>query len=144
MLNYSALILLVDDEPSMIDMLQRVGQHHFSEATFINTNSTQQTLAYFTDTARPRPQLILLDIDLHEPTNGFDLLAQIQQHPHAKGIPIVMFSVSVSDSDISRAYQVGAVAYTRKPDTLADWTNYVKTLREYWFDTAILPRTSLP
>lgn len=136
------LILLVDDEPPIIDMLQRVGHQHFPQATFISCNTPQETLDYIDDSANPRPQLILLDIDLHAPINGFDLLTQIQQHPHAKGIPVVMFTVSAAEPDISRAYEVGAVAYTQKPDSLTSWVNYVQLLRDYWFSMAILPRTT--
>lgn len=137
-------ILLVDDEPPIIDMIQRIGHQHFSEAKFISAKSPEETLRYLDDSSLPRPQLILLDIDLHAPTNGFDLLAQIQQHRYAVGIPVIMFTVSASEPDITRAYENGAVAYTRKPDSLADWVHYVQMLRDYWFRTAILPRTSQP
>jgi len=138
----SVLILLVDDEPPVIDMLQRVGRQHFSQATFASCNSPQETLDYVDDAAKARPQLVLLDIDLHAPTNGLDLLAQIRQHPQAKGIPVVIFTGSAAEPDISRAYEVGAVAYIQKPDSLTGWVNYVQLLRDYWFSMATLPPTT--
>lgn len=138
------LILLVDDEPPVIDMIQRIGRQHFSEATFISANSAEETIRYLDNSSLPRPQLILMDIDLHAPINGFALLAQIQKHQYALGIPVIMFTVSASEPDIIRAYENGAVAYTRKPDSLSDWVHYVQMLRDYWFRTAILPRTSQP
>ncbi len=52
-----------------------------------------------------------------------------------------MFTVSAAEPDISRAYEVGAVAYTQKPDSLTGWVNYVQLLRDYWFSMAILPPT---
>lgn len=136
------LILLVDDEPPVIDMLRRVGRQHFPQAIFISCNTPQETINYLDDSTNPRPQLVLLDIDLHAPIDGFGLLAQIQQNPQAKGIPVVMFTVSAAEPDISRAYEVGAVAYTQKPDSLTGWVNYVQLLRDYWFSMAILPRSA--
>jgi CheY-like chemotaxis protein len=138
------LILLVDDEPPIIDMIQRIGRQHFSEAEFVSASSPDVALTYLDDSSLPRPQLILLDIDLHAPTNGFDLLTKIQQHRYAIGIPVIMFTVSASEPDITRAYENGAVAYTRKPESLADWVHYVQMLRDYWFRTAVLPRTGQP
>lgn len=136
--DHSINILVVDDEPPVIDLLQRLGQDLFPQARFISTDSPQQTLDYLADSNNQRPQLILLDIDLHQSLNGIDLLPQIRTRLKGQ-IPIVMFTVSDAQPDIERAYAAGAVAYTKKPDNLEGWKHYINVLKTYWYTTSKLP-----
>jgi CheY-like chemotaxis protein len=134
----SILILVVDDEPPIIDLLQRLGQDIFPQAQFVSTDSPQQTLDYLADTDNKQPQLILLDVDLHNSLNGIDLIPQIRNQLREPA-PIVMFSVSDAQPDIERSYEAGAVAYTRKPENLEEWKRYVNVLKTYWYTTSRLP-----
>ncbi|GAB3687803.1 response regulator [Spirosoma flavus] len=132
------LILLVDDEPPVIDILSRVGQQIFPEAQFISTESPQETLNWLADKSRQQPQLILLDIDLHQSLNGIELIPQIRSLTNNQ-VPIVMFTISDSKSDVRRAYEAGAVAYTQKPSNMESWREYVDILKRFWYKTSRLP-----
>ncbi|MBD2703892.1 response regulator [Spirosoma sp. BT702] len=135
------LILLVDDEPPVIDILSRVGQQLFPEAQFVSVESPQETLELLADESRQQPQLILLDIDLHQSVDGIELIPKISSITK-KHVPIVMFSSSVSDSNVQRSYKAGAVAYTQKPEDMEGWRNYVAILKRFWYETSRLPRKS--
>lgn len=137
----SLLILIVDDEPPVIDVLRRVGKKHFPEAAFISTNSPQETLTYLEDATQAKPDLILLDIDLHSTINGLELLPQIRERTRML-TPVIMFSTSDTQPNITQAYTHGASAYTRKPYDLDGWNDYVKLLRDYWFRMSLLPGRS--
>lgn len=136
----SILILVIDDEPPVTDLLQRLGKQVFPEAQFRSVDSPQQALIYLRDSQQPQPQLILLDIDLHQAINGIELLPQLRQTLRTV-VPIVMFTVSDAQPDIDQAYAEGATAYTKKPDDLEGWRHYVEVLRNYWFRTHLLPQT---
>ncbi|GAB3566549.1 hypothetical protein GCM10027578_15640 [Spirosoma luteolum] len=134
----SPLVLVVDDEPPIIELLQRVGREHFPEARFISANSPQEALTYLDTPNHELPHLILLDIDLHSSVDGLELLPTIRSK--TQGLtPVVMFTMSDKKPDVARAYAAGAVAYTRKPEALKEWVTYVTLLRDYWFRISILP-----
>lgn len=135
---FSILILVVDDEPPVIDILRRLGQDIFPQARFISTDSPQQTLDYLDDTDEQQPQLILLDIDFHQSLNGIDLLPQIRSRLRQQA-PVIMFTMSDAQPDIEQAYAAGAVAYTKKPDDLEGWKHYISVLKAYWYTTSRLP-----
>jgi CheY-like chemotaxis protein len=136
-------ILVVDDEPPICELLERVASKLFPEASFINARSAQETIDHLDQQAGTPPQLILLDIDLGSPISGLDLIPEL--HARLKGrTPIIMLTSTNELPIVQQAYKKGAVAYTRKPDDLEGWRDYVARLRSYWHDTTLLPTIDRP
>lgn len=135
---YPFTVLVVDDEPPIGDIIARMARDSFPEATFINMRSASETMAYLDQQKSSLPQLVLLDVDLHQYPNGLDLLPRLHDRFKAL-VPIVMLTVSNEQADIQKAVADGAVAFTRKPDDLEGWRNYVAMLRQYWYQTARVP-----
>ncbi|MBD2703314.1 response regulator [Spirosoma sp. BT702] len=131
-------ILVIDDEPPILEMLQRIGQQAFPEASFVGVASPQQAFAYLNDELAQQPKLILLDIDFQQSVNGLDVLPQLRARLQGKA-PIIMFSGHSTDTNIIQTYEKGAVAYTQKPQDLAGWRAYVERLKTYWHQTVVLP-----
>lgn len=135
---YPFVILVVDDEPPICEIMTRVAKPLFPEATFINMRSAQETMNHLNKEGEPCPQLVLLDVDLHQYPNGLDFLPKL--HERLKGkVPIIMLTVSNDTDDVCRAVAEGAVAFTRKPTDLDGWKAYVVMLRKYWYETARVP-----
>lgn len=87
----------------------------------------------------PRPDLILLDLDLSDPL-GCEMLTDIKKNPETKRIPVIILSESDSSQNIFQAYDLHANAYISKP---ADPQQFVKVLRatlHFWLSLARLPR----
>lgn len=131
-------ILVVDDEPPIFDLLVRVSKTLFPEATFTNTRSAQETLDYLQRASGQLPQLVLLDIDLKQDVDGLGLLPDLQARLKGQ-IPIIMLSIQGDEQMVQAAYDRGAVAYTRKPEELDGWKNYVSVMRSYWYQAIRLP-----
>jgi len=135
-------ILLVDDDPSVADLLTRVGQQHFEEATFSWVSSPQETIDYLNTRSTKLPRLILLDIDFHLGVDGLSFLPELSDH--IKGlVPIIMLTVSSTEVDVQKAYSAGAAAFTQKPDELQGWKDYLKALKSYWYELITLPPASM-
>jgi len=62
----------------------------------------------------PLPTVVFLDIKLPRKT-GHEVLEWLKNDPILKRIPVVMISGSAMQSDIDRAYELGASAYLVKP-----------------------------
>ncbi|MBD2703315.1 response regulator [Spirosoma sp. BT702] len=131
-------ILLVDDDPHLIDILRIASTESFPEAYYVQVHSYSEALNYFSQLDGHGPQLLLLDLNLGSMT-GFELLKELRAHPTIYMLPIVVLTVSQLDVDVKKSYKDGASSFIRKPETLADWKKYVEQLRLYWLDTVTLP-----
>lgn len=131
-------ILVIDDEPPILELLQRIGQQVFPEASFIGVESPQQAFAYLVEQTAAQPQLILLDIDFHQAQTGLDAVLHLRTRLQGR-VPIIMFTDLSAPSNVLQAYERGAVAYTQKPENLSGWKTYLEQLKNFWYQTAILP-----
>jgi CheY-like chemotaxis protein len=60
------------------------------------------------------PHVIFMDINMPSP-NGHECVKKIKSHKIFSHIPIIMYSVSASETDIEEAYGAGAHHYVVKP-----------------------------
>jgi CheY-like chemotaxis protein len=61
--------------------------------------------------------LILLDISMPL-MDGFDTLKKIREHKQFKDLPVIMFSASSDEADVTEALNLGANGYMVKPFTI--------------------------
>lgn len=86
----------------------------------------------------PRPDLVLLDLNLPR-KGGRELLAEIKNDADLKHIPIIVLTTSDAPQDIEAAYDLHANSYIVKPFSLKEFYEVVRTIDEFWFQTAQLP-----
>lgn len=77
------------------------------------------------------PEAILLDLDLPV-MNGFEFLEAIKGDERTDHIPVIVFSASTDEKDVTRAYSLGANSYVRKPTNAERFEDAVKTIGRYW------------
>ncbi len=80
-----------------------------------------------------RPTLVLLDLRLPK-LDGLEVLARLKGNEAHVSIPVVVFSTSASDRDISRAYASHANSYLVKPTDLSSLQAMLRDLQDYWFN----------
>ncbi|MEU1538759.1 response regulator [Actinacidiphila glaucinigra] len=97
-------------------------------------------LEYLRDTRHPRPDLIVLDLNMPR-MNGRELLAVIKNDEDLRAIPVVVLTTSSAPDDVSGAYRRHANAYVTKPVNLDDFERAVQSIDAFYLDTAThLPR----
>lgn len=135
-------ILLVEDNP--VDVM--VTKEAFGEGKVANRLSTVtdgvEALAFLrregTYSSAPRPDLILLDLNLPR-KDGRELLAEIKQDRNLKHIPVIVLSTSQDERDIRKSYELHANCFLTKPVSLNDFVAVVEAIESFWFQLAILP-----
>jgi two-component system KDP operon response regulator KdpE len=101
-----ARILVVDDEPAILRVVQsNLGHHDFRVDI---AASAAEALAKI---ARAHPDLILLDLGLPD-MDGLDVIRSIRRH---QGTPIVVLSARGAERDKVAALDLGADDYLTKP-----------------------------
>lgn len=88
--------------------------------------------------SRPRPELILLDLNMPL-KDGREVLREIRADQTLRQIPVVVFTTSKADTDVRQVYELGANSFITKPAAFADLVQLMKRLTEYWFDTVHIP-----
>ena len=80
--------------------------------------------------AHPVPALVFLDINLPK-LNGLEVLAALRQNPDTQDLPVVMLTVSNSDEDVLRSYEMGTVVFIQKPVTPDNLTTVIQSLNQF-------------
>ncbi len=86
----------------------------------------------------PRPGLILLDLNMPL-MDGREVLEVIKKDENLRQIPVVVFTNSKSEEDISRSYDLGVNGYVTKPVSYIGLLNAINAIGTYWLQIASLP-----
>ncbi|MBN2590291.1 MAG: response regulator [Sedimentisphaerales bacterium] len=114
-------ILLVDDEPDLIDTIQcRLEANNFVVTTASNG---EQGLS---KAAEDKPDLILLDTNMPV-MNGHEMLERLRKTPDLKNIPVIMCTALCEAHDIEVANSYGISDYVTKPFDYADLIEKITT-----------------
>jgi CheY-like chemotaxis protein len=89
--------------------------------------------------ATPRPDLILLDLNLPR-KDGREVLTAIKQDDALRHIPVVVLSTSQAEQDVLHSYRLGANAFITKPVEIDQFFEVVRSLEQFWLAVATLAR----
>ncbi len=79
----------------------------------------------------PLPALVLLDLSMPG-KHGLDVLQWIRSQPKLTGLPVIALTSSNQESDIHRAYLLGANGFLIKPGDPDDLIRIVKGMHRHW------------
>jgi two-component system, chemotaxis family, response regulator Rcp1 len=136
-------ILIVDDNPADIDLTcEALAQS--AERFHVNAvNDGAEAISFLRREGKyataPVPDLVVLDLNLPR-MDGCEVLANIKTDPALAKIPVVIFTTSQANSDISRSYKLGANCYLRKPGNLPEFVAVVQSMAKSWLGFASLPQ----
>ncbi len=128
-------ILLVEDNPDDVELTREA----FKEGKVSNhlwvVEDGEEALAFLHRTgkftAAPRPDLVLLDLNLPR-RSGSEVLAEIKHDPDLKRIPVIILTTSSHERDILQCYELNANCYITKPMALAKFLSVIRILDEFW------------
>jgi CheY-like chemotaxis protein len=86
----------------------------------------------------PRPDLVLLDLDLPK-KDGREVLAEIRADAELRSIPVVVLTASLLDEDRTRSESLQVDGYMIKPVDLEKFLRLVTDLKRFWHAGVILP-----
>jgi len=134
-------ILLVEDSESDIVLTQEV----LKEAKVINNLSVARDgeeamhrVQLEPDDSYPRPDLILLDLNLPR-KDGRDVLRELKEDPDLRRIPVVVLTTSAEERDVIAAYDQHVNAYITKPVDIDQFVSVVKSIENFWLSVVTLP-----
>ncbi|OKY74338.1 MAG: hypothetical protein BM485_13830 [Desulfobulbaceae bacterium DB1] len=115
------VVLIVDDEPINIKMLAQALRANYEVVVATNGPDALERAADM-----PRPDLILLDVMMPE-MDGYEVCRKAKAQSAIQDIPIIFLTARIDDRDETKALEMGAVDYIRKPFNLSIVQARVKT-----------------
>ncbi len=134
-------VLLVEDDPVDVMTVERACRAFLRDGMIDVMESAESALDYLAGahamsvSTRCLPDLVLADLRLPR-LSGLDLLERIKGDPRLHAIPVVVFSTSVQDSEVDRAYESGAAGYFEKPVRFADFASSMEKILSYWMQAS--------
>jgi diguanylate cyclase (GGDEF)-like protein len=105
-----AKIMIVDDEPLNIDVVQAF----LEEDDYFNFITVEDSTLAMTEIQEMRPDLLLLDLLMPE-VSGFDILTAVRAHPDFKYLPVIILTASTDFQNKLKALDLGATDFLAKP-----------------------------
>jgi CheY-like chemotaxis protein len=138
-------ILLVEDNPGDVRLTTEALQEEKMFNKLHVVNDGVEAIAFLRKegayAGAVRPDLILLDLNLPR-KDGREVLKEIKEDENLKTIPVVVLTVSKSEEDIIRSYNLHANCYITKPVDLGQFMKVAKTIQEFWFTIVKLPENT--
>jgi CheY-like chemotaxis protein len=135
-------VLLVEDSPGDIRLTREAFQDAAASIRLHVVEDGVEAVRFLTHegeyAAAPRPDLILLDLNLPR-MDGREVLARIKGDESLKTIPTVILTTSEAEADILRSYELQANSYLTKPVQLDAFYELVKIINAFWLTEAKLP-----
>jgi CheY-like chemotaxis protein len=139
-------ILAIEDDPGDREIMHRALRGEGYRVDLFTVADGKEALDYlfrrgcYADpSSSPRPDLILLDLNLPG-IDGKKVLEIIKDDEDLCTIPIVIVTTSIRDRDVFECYRLGCNSYTVKPLEAHAFIEAVHDLCSYWLGAVTLPR----
>ena len=139
------VILMADDDDDDFLLTEKALKASKLLNTLIRVTDGEELVEYLLRTGRYegketlRPGIILLDLNMPR-KDGREALKEIKAEDNLKDIPVVVFTTSKAEEDVSRLYQLGVNSFITKPVTFNNLLEVMSSLGRYWFEIVELPK----
>ncbi len=105
-----ASIMMVDDEPIMLEIVQALLEDEGYQ-NFIKVDDSTKAVARLLTS---NPDILLLDLDMPE-VDGFEVLKAVREQGHYKYMPVIILTASEDPESKLKALELGATDFLSKP-----------------------------
>lgn len=122
----TARILIIDDEPANVRLLERMLNRAGYRQVTGSTDSRRVVDLY----AEVRPDLVLLDLNMPH-VNGFEAIQRLRALvPEKDALPILVLTAELDEQKKHRAFSLGATDFLMKPFNVPDALSQIRTILE--------------
>lgn len=134
----SKTILLVEDNPSDVDLTRRAFEKSRITNQLVVLEDGQEALDYLFGPGADSgldvselPALILLDLKVPR-VPGLEVLRCIRANARTRRLPVVILTTSKEERDVAAGYDLGVNSYIHKPVDFKQFAAAIEQLGLYW------------
>lgn len=135
-------VLIVEDNRADIRLVQEVLKEG---KIFINLEVVEDgidAMAYLRKEDKYKdkdtPDIILLDLNMPR-KSGFEVLTEMKEDHQLKHIPVIVMTISKTEEDVLKSYNLHANAYIVKPVEFNQFMDAVRSIKDFWLTIVKLP-----
>jgi chemotaxis family two-component system response regulator Rcp1 len=133
---------LVEDNKADVRLIQEAFKNSSLSHEMLTVRDGMEAMAFLRRegeyNAAPRPDLILLDLNLPK-KDGREVLAEIKTDSKLKRIPVIVLTTSQNEDDIFHSYDLHVNCYITKSRNISQLFKIVKRIEDFWLETVTLP-----
>jgi two-component system response regulator len=130
--NSGKVILLIEDNPSDVDLTRRALERNRIANELVVAEDGESALEYlWREDSHELPALALLDLNLPG-LSGLDVLRRIRADARTRRLPVVILTSSKEEQDLAAGYDLGVNSYIRKPVDFKQFAHCIEQLGLYW------------
>jgi DNA-binding response OmpR family regulator len=144
-MNTFPMILYVEDDQNDALLVARALRHLDCDVDLQTVEDVETAISYlagegiYEDRLKyPLPSMVLLDIKIPG-RSGMELLHWLRSRKAFQGVPVVMFTSSMVESDVKRSYELGANSYIVKPVSFVDLMEKLRGIVDVWLRINLSP-----
>lgn len=132
------LLLLVEDNEDDVFFMKRALKDAEINNPLQVAADGQEAIEYLSGSGKyqdrqqyPLPTLILLDLKMPR-RSGLEVLEWMRSQPALRTLVVIVLTTSRENSDIERAYQLGANSFLLKPSNIKALAELMTAVKLYW------------
>jgi CheY-like chemotaxis protein len=124
-------ILLIEDHSVDVMTVKRAFKELDVTNELISAGDGEEALEYLNNHDAIRPCVILLDLNMPR-MNGMEFMRIAKADESLKTIPIIVFTTSNTEQDITQSFELGAAGYMVKSVDYHKFIETIQTINSYW------------
>jgi two-component system sensor histidine kinase ChiS len=132
------LILIIDDNPVIVDVIRRILQY----ADRYTTEIASDGLAGFEAFGRLRPACGLVDLKLPG-LDGYEVMRRVRSTPAIASTPLIMVTALVQPAERLAGFRAGADGYLAKPFRAGDLLSIIEHMLQLSPEERLAQRQAL-
>lgn len=124
-------ILLIEDDDIDAMTVRRAMRELNAPNPLERVTDGEAGLIYLRDASKPRPGLILLDLNMPR-MNGIEFLKHMKGDPTISPIPVVVLTTSKDEADRFNTFSNNVAGYMVKPVDYDQFVDVMRKIRDYW------------
>ncbi len=129
-------ILLVEDDRVDAMTVKRALRDIEFTGELYHVENGEEALAFLRDPEKPRPAIVLLDLNMPR-MNGVEFLRIAKQDAKLRRIPVIVLTTSQEEHDRFASFDQSVAGYMIKPVDYAQFVKIMRVVNNYWQESQL-------
>jgi CheY-like chemotaxis protein len=125
-----SILLVEDDIVDMMSVKRALKDINVTNPLYHVENGVE-ALEYLADKEKPRPTIILLDLNMPK-MGGIEFLSIMKKDESIRRIPVIVLTTSRAEYDKIQSYDLGVAGYMIKPVDYHQFMEVIRAMCMYW------------
>jgi CheY-like chemotaxis protein len=125
-----SILLVEDDIVDMMSVKRALKDINVTNPLYHVENGIE-ALEYLADKEKPRPTIILLDLNMPK-MGGIEFLSIMKKDDSIRRIPVIVLTTSRAEYDKIQSYDLGVAGYMIKPVDYQQFMEVIRAMCMYW------------